>query len=63
MSYHDTHLVNILVDAAWDDLEQQYLNGDGEVYVDAGANIVEGEPDMPRLVRSILTALRSEEGE
>ena len=58
----DNGLINLLTDAAWDYLDQEYLNN-GEPYVDALSGIVDGTVNMPGLVRAILEALRLEEGE
>jgi hypothetical protein len=58
----DNTLVNILADAAWDHLDQQYLNN-GEPYIDIPSELIDGTVNMESLVRAILKALREEEGE
>jgi hypothetical protein len=64
MDDDDAATARSLVDSAWNELDRQHLNheGDGELYVDTVDGFIEGRPNMEKLALAILTAYWEEYG-
>lgn len=58
----DLDVAKSLEDAAWEELDNQHLNGDRGLYADTLSGVVEGEIDMPALILAILRAYWDEVG-